>query len=227
MKGRTKLPKTVVSSTGFTVGRIYWSDAEKSHLFVWYSPMLRKRIKKRLRSVEDARTILDNEERATLEGVDEPRTRYLTEDEQVDAVSALIILGGRMSLTRAARIAVERSLARPEHGTVKDTDTIDCAIDCFLKHKESEGRSPSTILTYKCRFRPLLDMYSGSKVRDLTRKCIARICRSMTRWTAYAFLTAVGSLESYILESDPSSSVRFSPGNVREAAKKLSGKGEK
>ena len=102
--------RTAVSSTsGNLRGYLYWSSAEKLYLLVFRDPSdprARRRLKKRVPDEDHARRLLDDAEEAWKEAVNaarekDVRPQFLTPEQQEDALRAIGLLGGRLSLTEA------------------------------------------------------------------------------------------------------------------------------
>jgi hypothetical protein len=217
--------KTVKSSSGNSSGKMYWSDFDKGWMFVYYSREERKRKKKRLSRESDAIAVLDTDEKFASISVKDPG-RYLTVDEQQDALTAITILGGAMSLTKAAKMAVERE-RKALHQAVDDEAPLDYVVEKFLERKLAEGRSPATILTYRSRLKPLLVKYAKKPINRLTQEDITGVCDNLSKSSVYGLLTAAGSLENFIYEANAASQCKFSIDNIRFAARELSNETKK
>ena len=235
--------KIVVSSTsGNLQGYLYWSSVEKLYLLVFRDPSdprARRRLKKRVPDEKHARRLLDDTEVAWKEAwkaarEKEIRPQYLTPEQQEDALRALGLLGGRLSLTEAvsALLAIpelKKAAAMPDpkalrkalagvldrgarlhppgsdSGDFKLTDrtTIREAINAFFRHKREQGASAATLLTYETRLRWLLE--PGLAIHPLkptlTKALIAGMCLRLSERTAYGFLTATSSFESFLFET--------------------------
>ena len=206
------VPSTkVVSSSGKMHGTMYWSSCENTFLLIFNDPLVpRRRLKRRAANACEAVEKLDDFERSTAEVAasrSEPseRTRFLTQDEQLDAFSAIRLLKGSMTLTEAALAVVsqkEPSIWRDEKGEadvpVYPEMPIELAVKKFLRYK-AEGRMASTVLTYGSRLQKLVS--AGNAVpanKALLRDNVRAVASDLSPSSAYSLFTSVSSLQQWM-----------------------------